>query len=139
MSSATRRHSSCVLGVIGFVDACCLATKADQRRYIPPSTAECSWNVRTIIRGRKTRQINAAGHAFSKRGRRQTRDHAPPTKVLDIGERFAALSRRQQQVVSLVCNGLTNKMTADKLGVNEGTIKSHLHAIYEGRTHCKVK
>ena len=52
-------------------------------------------------------------------------------KASDIGERFAALSRRQQQVVSLVCNGLTNKITADKLGVNEGTVKSHLHAIYD--------
>jgi DNA-binding NarL/FixJ family response regulator len=71
--------------------------------------------------------------AFSKQERRQTRAAIMhrPTKASDIGERFAALSRRQQQVVSLVCDGLTNKMIAGKLGVNEGTVKSHLHAIYD--------
>ena len=46
-------------------------------------------------------------------------------------EQFAALSDRQQQVATLVCNGLPNKMIARKLGVSEGTVKGHLHAIYE--------
>jgi DNA-binding NarL/FixJ family response regulator len=46
-------------------------------------------------------------------------------------QQFAALSRRQQQVANLVCDGLSNKMIAEKLGVNEGTVKSHLHAIYD--------
>jgi DNA-binding NarL/FixJ family response regulator len=54
-----------------------------------------------------------------------------PTKVSVIAERFAALSRREQQVVYLVRDGLSNKMIAEKLGVNEGTVKSHLHAIYD--------
>lgn len=81
----------------------------------------------------KLDRINAAGHAVSKQERRRTRAAIMhrPTKASDIGERFAALSRRQQQVVSLVCDGLTNKMIADKLGVNEGTVKSHLRAIYD--------
>jgi two-component system nitrate/nitrite response regulator NarL len=40
------------------------------------------------------------------------------------------LTDRQQQVATLVCDGLSNKMIARKLGVSEGTVKLHLHAIY---------
>jgi two-component system nitrate/nitrite response regulator NarL len=44
---------------------------------------------------------------------------------------LAALSDRQQEVVALVCGGLSNKAIAKTLGVREGTIKCHLHTIYE--------
>ena len=44
---------------------------------------------------------------------------------------FFALTARQQQVATLVCNRLSNKMIARKLGVTEGTVKVHLHAIYD--------
>ena len=54
-----------------------------------------------------------------------------PTNFSDIAELFSKLSDREQQVVTLVCNGLSDKEIADKLGVTEGTIKIHLHAIYE--------
>jgi len=40
------------------------------------------------------------------------------------------LTDRQQQVATLVCNGLSNKLIARKLGVSEGTVKIHLHAVY---------
>jgi DNA-binding NarL/FixJ family response regulator len=40
------------------------------------------------------------------------------------------LTNRQQEVATLVCDGLSNKMIARKLGVSEGTVKVHLHAIY---------
>jgi RNA polymerase sigma factor (sigma-70 family) len=49
----------------------------------------------------------------------------------DVAERFAALTERQQQVATLVGAGLSNKTIAQKLGVSEGTVKAHLHAIYE--------
>jgi DNA-binding CsgD family transcriptional regulator len=55
-----------------------------------------------------------------------------PTKFSDIAERFAALSDRQRQVAALVCDGLSNRVIAEKLGLTEGTVKAHLHAIYEG-------
>jgi ATP/maltotriose-dependent transcriptional regulator MalT len=42
-----------------------------------------------------------------------------------------ALSAREQQVVSLVCDEQSNKEIAAKLGVTEGTVKTHLHAIYD--------
>jgi DNA-binding NarL/FixJ family response regulator len=42
----------------------------------------------------------------------------------------AVLTRREQQVVYLVCKGLSNKLVARTLHVSEGTIKAHLHAIF---------
>jgi DNA-binding NarL/FixJ family response regulator len=54
--------------------------------------------------------------------------HQPP-KV--SAEQLAALSGRQQQVVTLVQKGLSNKAIAAKLDISEGTVKSHLHSIYE--------
>jgi two-component system, NarL family, nitrate/nitrite response regulator NarL len=49
----------------------------------------------------------------------------------DIAEPFAELSHREQQVITLLCGGLSNKEIAGKLGVTEGTVKIHLHKIYE--------
>ena len=45
--------------------------------------------------------------------------------------RLTALSQREQQVITLVCDGLSDKEIADQLGVTEGAIKIHLQAIYE--------
>jgi two-component system, NarL family, nitrate/nitrite response regulator NarL len=47
-----------------------------------------------------------------------------------MSDLLAELSEREQQVVALVGQGLSNKMIARKLSVSEGTIKSHLHAIF---------
>ena len=44
---------------------------------------------------------------------------------------LAALTRRRRQVASLVLRGFSNSEIAQKLGVTEGTVKIHLHAIYE--------
>jgi len=46
-------------------------------------------------------------------------------------EQFAALSARQQQVASLAFKGLSNRAIAAKLDITEGTVKSHLHSIYD--------
>lgn len=56
--------------------------------------------------------------------------HRSP-RVSDIAETLAALSGRQQQVVTLVCEGFSNKAIAAKLDISEGTVKGHLHAIYD--------
>ena len=47
-----------------------------------------------------------------------------------------ALTRRQIEVAHAAVSGLTNKELAQRLGVSEGTIKNHLHAIYE-RLHLE--
>ena len=47
---------------------------------------------------------------------------------LDVAER---LTSRELQVLRMVARGHSNKEIADKLNVCEGTIKSHLHHVYE--------
>ena len=54
-----------------------------------------------------------------------------PKNFSDIAEPFAELSHREQQVITLLSGGLSNKEIANKLGVTEGTVKAHLHAIFE--------
>jgi DNA-binding NarL/FixJ family response regulator len=53
-----------------------------------------------------------------------------PKSRSDVARAFFALSARQQEVVSLVCDEQSNKEIAAKLDVTEGTVKAHLHAIY---------
>jgi two-component system nitrate/nitrite response regulator NarL len=54
-----------------------------------------------------------------------------PKNFSDIAEPFSQLSAREHQVVTLVCQGLSNREIAKKLDVTEGTVKGHLHSIYE--------
>ena len=53
------------------------------------------------------------------------RDVAAGGHVLD------GLTRRQIEVARAAVSGLSNKELGQRLGVSEGTIKNHLHAIYE--------
>jgi two-component system, NarL family, nitrate/nitrite response regulator NarL len=48
----------------------------------------------------------------------------------NIVECVRGLSDREQQITNLVCDGLSNKVIATRLGVSEGTVKVHLHRIY---------
>jgi len=41
------------------------------------------------------------------------------------------LTDRQSQVVELLQAGLTNKEIARRLSISEGTVKLHLHAVYQ--------
>lgn len=43
--------------------------------------------------------------------------------------RFNMLSRREKQVMALVCSGLMNKQIAAKLAVSEITVKVHRHNV----------
>jgi two-component system nitrate/nitrite response regulator NarP len=40
------------------------------------------------------------------------------------------LSERERAIAGLVARGLRNRDIAERLGVNEGTVKVHLHRIY---------
>ncbi len=44
---------------------------------------------------------------------------------------FGPLSPRERGIVSLVRRGLRNKEIAEELGLTEGTVKVHLHKIFE--------
>jgi DNA-binding NarL/FixJ family response regulator len=65
------------------------------------------------------RRIAASG-SRSGRGRDDTADLGP----------IAALTRREQQVASLVSQGLTNRRIAQRLHVTDKTIEMHLSNIF---------
>lgn len=43
----------------------------------------------------------------------------------------AVLTRRELDIVRMVAFGARNKKIAEQLGIAEGTVKMHLHTIYE--------
>jgi len=44
---------------------------------------------------------------------------------------LATLTVRERQIVHLVSKGLSNREVASRLNLAEGTIKAHLHNIYQ--------
>ena len=51
---------------------------------------------------------------------------------ISLGEEWSkVLSPRQRQIAVLVARGLSNKEVARELGLSEGTVKIHLHAIFQ--------
>ncbi|HMN11395.1 MAG TPA: helix-turn-helix transcriptional regulator [Bellilinea sp.] len=44
---------------------------------------------------------------------------------------YASLTARQQQVLQLVCEGLTNKEIAYRLGITSNVVAGHLTVLYE--------
>jgi DNA-binding NarL/FixJ family response regulator len=54
-----------------------------------------------------------------------------PNTFSDNAKRLRALTKRRRQVASLVLGGLSNREIAEKLGLTVGTVKTHLHSIYE--------
>lgn len=57
----------------------------------------------------------------------------PQTRVKDVEEPTPAikLSPRQEQVFEHLLQGLPNKVIANRLGMAEGTVKTHLNTIYK--------
>jgi two-component system nitrate/nitrite response regulator NarL len=49
---------------------------------------------------------------------------------LAIGH-IGALTAREQQVATLAESGLSNKGIANSLGLSEGTVKHHLHRVFQ--------
>jgi two-component system nitrate/nitrite response regulator NarL len=46
-------------------------------------------------------------------------------------ERLSLLTARERQIVNLVSDGLSNKAIARQLKLTDGTIKVHLHHVFE--------
>jgi two-component system nitrate/nitrite response regulator NarL len=55
------------------------------------------------------------------------------TMALDVrgGDGLAPLSPRERQIVGMVTSGARNQEIAESLGITPGTVKVHLHRIYE--------
>jgi len=46
-------------------------------------------------------------------------------EIRELRDRYASLSRREQEVMALVVRGLLNKLVAAELGISEITVKAH--------------
>ena len=49
----------------------------------------------------------------------------------DLNKRSRDLSPREREVAYLVANGLSNKQVARRLGLSDGTVKIHVHNIFQ--------
>jgi two-component system nitrate/nitrite response regulator NarL len=52
------------------------------------------------------------------------------SKRKTVTQRGSDLTDRQREIATLVCAGHPSKIIARKLRISEGTVKTHLHAIY---------
>ncbi len=77
--------------------------------------------VRTVARGERLLDPTTVGRALDKIMRRQQA----------MREVAQVLSPRETEIVRMVAVGLRNKEIASRLFIGEGTVKSHLHSIYE--------
>jgi DNA-binding NarL/FixJ family response regulator len=74
------------------------------------------------------RDLHAGGAPMSAHVARRVVAQFRPVKQAPAD---AALSEREQQVLSLLAEGLLYKEIGDRLGISVGTIKQHIHRIYE--------
>jgi DNA-binding NarL/FixJ family response regulator len=87
------------------------------------SAAEVISGVRAVAQGQAICPPQLCAHLFGEIARQQVA--APSLRAkLDFG-----LTRRQQQIVPLIGQGLTNKEIASILNLSEQTVKNHIHGI----------
>jgi two-component system nitrate/nitrite response regulator NarP len=55
-----------------------------------------------------------------------------------LGQHWLQLSRREREVVVWVGGGMSNKEIAQRLGLSAGTVKIHLHSIFQ-KTGAKTR
>lgn len=77
--------------------------------------------VRKVSAGGKWIEKESVGRAMEK----MLRQEKAFTRIRD------ALTQRELEVLRLLTAGLSNAAIAENLGVSEGTIKSHVHSIYD--------
>jgi FixJ family two-component response regulator len=53
------------------------------------------------------------------------------SEIKELRERFESLTRREQEVISMVVSGMLNKQIAGRLGTAENTIKVHRSRVME--------
>lgn len=73
--------------------------------------------------------VNAVKDVFG--GKRTLCGHEAVGEDVAAPDEPGTLTRRQLEVARAAARGLSNKELATQLGVSEGTIKNHLHAVYE--------
>lgn len=87
------------------------------------SAAEVVSGVQAVIQGQAVCPPHLFAHLFRAFSRKWTA--IPSARIkLEFG-----LTRRQQQLVPLIAQGLTNKEIATRLNLSEQTVKNHIHGI----------
>ena len=76
--------------------------------------------VKRVMRGERALEPSLVSSALDRLAQRE-----------DARQIVEVLSKRETEIVKMVAGGLRNKEIADKLSIGEGTVKSHLHSIYE--------
>ena len=84
----------------------------------PDTLLEC---VRRVSRGEAWVDSDTVMRALDTMARRP-----PPT-----AEEAPSLTARELDIVRMVAQGLRNRIIAERLSISEGTVKIHLHNIYE--------
>lgn len=77
--------------------------------------------IRKVHAGEQWIELRSAKQAFEKLLRRET----------GMQEVASVLTPQEMKIVRMVASGLRNKEIAHKLCISEGTVKVHLHNIYE--------
>jgi two-component system nitrate/nitrite response regulator NarL len=76
--------------------------------------------VRRVQRGERALEPMVVSRALDRLSQREE-----AKKIVEV------LSRRETEIVKMVAAGLRNKEIANRLSIGEGTVKTHLHTIYE--------
>lgn len=76
--------------------------------------------VKRVQRGERALEPTLVSRALERLSQREE-----AKKIVEV------LSRRETEIVKMVAAGLRNKEIAMKLNIGEGTVKTHLHTIYE--------
>ena len=76
--------------------------------------------VRRVQRGERALEPTLVSRALDRLSQREE-----AKKIVEV------LSKRETEIVKMVASGLRNKEIALKLNIGEGTVKTHLHTIYE--------
>lgn len=76
------------------------------------------------------RRIHAGGQWFDAALVSRALDEAGG-RAAGAGPGNGALTPREREIVDMVAEGLRNRAIAQRLGISEGTVKLHLHHVYE--------
>ena len=87
-------------------------------------------------------QVHAGGSPMSMHIARKVVNHFQQIKK--PASEVDKLSKREQEILALLAEGCLYKEIADKLGIAQGTVRVHLHTVYEklhvqSRTQAVVK
>ena len=87
-------------------------------------------------------QVSAGGSPMSMSIARKVVDHFQQIKKSST--ELDLLSKREQEILALLAKGYLYKEIADQLGITPGTVRVHLHTVYEklhvsSRTEAVVK